>query len=321
MVRAVPEAYASSDLTYLNLTRLLSRLEQNILSSSADLKALQQSSFHRTRVGTNVEYARTLLLQLERTIPGIKIPSRKQSLQTDLARKRQAVKVLKERLNEISAEAEARARLEEGGGEDEDEGGEDILGVRDREKGVGVDGLGAGEKPLHDTEYPHTTTAGPEGDASSHTLRHRHRPSSSLPHATTTTTPTPTATTTSSSHLPTTITTPPSPPRDPTESTLTTHRHEQETLTTSLLSLATQLKTSSQTFQSSLESEKSVLARAVEGLDKNTAGMEAAGKRMGMLRRMTEGRGWWGRMLVYVWIFGLWVVAVGIVVLGPKLRF
>lgn len=61
--------------------------------------------------------------------------------------------------------------------------------------------------------------------------------------------------------------------------------------------------------------------RAVQGLDKNVTGMDAAGRRMGMLRRMTEGRGWWGRMLMYAWIIGLWLVAVFIVYLGPKLRF
>jgi hypothetical protein len=96
---------------------------------------------------------------------------------------------------------------------------------------------------------------------------------------------------------------------------------EQESLTTSLLTLAAQLKTSSQTFQSSLKSENSVLTRAVEGLDANTTGMDAAGKRMGMLRRMSEGKGWWGRVMMYLWIFGLWIVALGIVFLGPKLRF
>ena len=106
-----------------------------------------------------------------------------------------------------------------------------------------------------------------------------------------------------------------------TEETLDTHRREQEDITNSLLSLATQLKSSSQAFQSSLESEKSVLARAVEGLDRTTGNMEAAERRMGMLRRMTEGKGWWGRMMLYAWIFGLWIVAVLIVFIGPKLRF
>lgn len=105
------------------------------------------------------------------------------------------------------------------------------------------------------------------------------------------------------------------------EAALSTHRAEQETLTTSLLTLAGQLKASSEAFQTSLEHEKGILNRAVEGLDRNITGMDAAGKRMGVLRRMTEGRGWWGRMMMYAWIFGLWIVAIALVYLGPKLRF
>jgi hypothetical protein len=106
-----------------------------------------------------------------------------------------------------------------------------------------------------------------------------------------------------------------------TETTLSSHRAEQDSLTDSLINLASQLKASSQAFQSSLENEKSIQDRAVEGLDRNVTGLDAAGQRMGVLRRMSEGRGWWGRMLMYAWIFGLWVVAIAIVYLGPKLRF
>lgn len=123
---------------------------------------------------------------------------------------------------------------------------------------------------------------------------------------------------------------PPPPPAQPdhqphhaqkSEQTLSTHRQEQEDLTTSLLSLATQLKTSTKTFQSQLESEKSILARAVDGLDRTASNMEAAERRMGLLRRMTEGKGWWGRMMLYAWIFAGWVVAILIVFVGPKVRF
>jgi hypothetical protein len=81
------------------------------------------------------------------------------------------------------------------------------------------------------------------------------------------------------------------------------------------------LKSSSQSFQSTLEGEKSALDRAVSGIDRTSATMEAAGRRMGMLRKMTEGQGLWGRMMLYAWIFGLWVVAILIVYVGPKLRF
>ena len=49
--------------------------------------------------------------------------------------------------------------------------------------------------------------------------------------------------------------------------------------------------------------------------------MEAAQKRVGALRRLTEGRGWWGRMLMYAYIAGLMVLAILIVFVLPKLRF
>jgi hypothetical protein len=74
-------------------------------------------------------------------------------------------------------------------------------------------------------------------------------------------------------------------------------------------------------FASSLESEKEVMRRAESGLDKNSMGMEAAGNRMTTLRRMTEGKGWWGRIKLYAIIAGLWIAAFLLVFVGPKLRF
>jgi hypothetical protein len=106
-----------------------------------------------------------------------------------------------------------------------------------------------------------------------------------------------------------------------TEKLLDHNRTEQESLTESLLSMAQQLKASSQAFSNSLESEKDVLGRATEGLDRNTSGLEAAQKRMGYLRKMSEGKGWLGRMMLYAWIFGLMFVALFIVGFLPKLRF
>jgi len=106
-----------------------------------------------------------------------------------------------------------------------------------------------------------------------------------------------------------------------TEALLTHHRTEQEDLTNSLLSMAKALKESSHAFGSSLESEKDVINNAAKSLDKSELGMEAAQKRIGYLRTMTGGRGWWGRMLMYAWIAGLMVVAILIVFVLPKLRF
>jgi hypothetical protein len=85
--------------------------------------------------------------------------------------------------------------------------------------------------------------------------------------------------------------------------------------------MAQQLKASSNAFASSLEEEKGILNRATEGLDKNELGMEAAQKRMGYLRTMSEGKGWWGRIILYGYIAGLMVLALVIVFVLPKLRF
>jgi hypothetical protein len=85
--------------------------------------------------------------------------------------------------------------------------------------------------------------------------------------------------------------------------------------------MASALKASSQAFSSSLESEKTVLDSATSGLDKNELGLEAAQRRMGLLRRMSEGKGWWGRMVMYAWIALLMVIAVIIVFVLPKFRF
>jgi hypothetical protein len=192
-----------------------------------------------------------------------------------------------------------------------------------------VDGVGDGEDLIELSEGEEDEEAdgyeawdqGQDGEE-----RETHPPPTTATHAPTptptpTTEPTPTSTLRNRHHPQ-----PPQPQPPPAETqskehSLSAHRHEQEDLTTSLLTLASQLKTSSQSFQSGLEAEKSVLARAVDGIDRTATNMEAAEKRMGLLRRMTEGKGWWGRMMLYAWIVAGWVLAILIVFAGPKLRF
>jgi hypothetical protein len=53
-----------SDIAYLNLNRLLARLEQNLLSPFADLKLLQESRYHRARVGAVCYFADLCCLML-----------------------------------------------------------------------------------------------------------------------------------------------------------------------------------------------------------------------------------------------------------------
>ncbi|EER40674.1 synaptobrevin [Histoplasma capsulatum H143] len=351
MARKFPESYASPDITLVNLTHLLARLENNLISPSADLKLVHRSPYHRARVGANIEYSRTLLMKLELSLPNIKIQARKLSLQTNLAHKRQQIKALKARLDEITAIAEAEPDTQTFSSDNEEdllptpsdstpettsppppkcadlaptkeEETKDDEEVDQSEEGQTTQEGRHNQDTLNMPTSP--TPIQPLEPSPSNTLRsrlHHHDYSSS--------TTTPTATTTATSnptlkhlfpHRPTapiaTTTTTTTP-----QAALSQNEAEQDSLTTSLLALATQLKTSTQNLHTSLESEKSILARAAEGLDRSTAGMEAAGKRMGAVRRMAEGKGWWGRMLMYAWIFALWVVALLIVFVGPKLRF
>ena len=96
---------------------------------------------------------------------------------------------------------------------------------------------------------------------------------------------------------------------------------EQDALTTSLVALASQLKAQSQHFSATLATDEAVLTRATAGLDASGQGMEAAERKMGMLRRMTEGKGWWARLRLYALIGPLWVAAFLVVFVGPKIRF
>ncbi|KAL4960266.1 uncharacterized protein BDV14DRAFT_148020 [Aspergillus stella-maris] len=340
-----PATTDPSDLAALNVSRLIARLEHNLLSPNADLKSLRRSEDHRIRVGANIEYARANLQALERSLPQIKPVDRRHDLQSTLSRNRQILKQLQNVLDEIQAKEEMRSSSGAGEGwgfeeEDEDEdaeddSSEDLLGTP--EGGSTTDEAGAEDDASRDT--PRTTMA---------TMPSTTAPATATSIVESSSSPTPTApaplpalrnrrnntsTSTPSTSKATTATgTSHHPESKPdfksqpgtsaeTESGLSTDRAEQEDLTSSLLDLATQLKSSSQQFQASLEAEKSVLARAAEGLDRTTGNLAAAEKRMGLLRRMTEGKGWWGRMMLYAWIFALWVVAVLIVFVGPKLRF
>lgn len=105
------------------------------------------------------------------------------------------------------------------------------------------------------------------------------------------------------------------------EAILDHQRKEQEIVTEDLLRMASQLKLSSQKFGEALQEDTEVLNRAGEGLSKNELSLEAAARRMGAITKMTEGKGWYGRIMLYAWIYGLMVILVLLVFVLPKLRF
>ncbi|KAI9750006.1 MAG: guanine nucleotide-binding protein subunit alpha [Chaenotheca gracillima] len=286
----------STDPTSINLTRLLSRLEEVIPPpDAAGDSRLRRSSYERAKAGANLEYARTLLLRLEHESAGIKIPSKKQALQKDLLTRRDTIKRLNERLYELG-------QLDtEGDSSDENEE-EDLLG-EDEDAEAAQSTADTYQPPSSSSLRPQPSNASPSTERSN-LLRSRHNPHPSQPENTATSTSAAT-----SSSLP------------QTETLLSHNRSEQEDLTSSLVSMAQALKASSKAFASSLEAEKETVDRAGEGLETNVTGLQAAEKRMGMLRRMTEGKGWWGRIILYAWIAGLMFIALFIVGFLPKLRF
>ncbi|KAF7511818.1 hypothetical protein GJ744_003549 [Endocarpon pusillum] len=184
----------------------------------------------------------------------------------------------------------------------------------------GGERAGSAAKPSASSSYPSSTSnnqpnmsAEQQKDELFFNLRQRRRtpitnPSPSFP---TTATATATATATGSSIDP-----------DAEKTLLHTDRLAQSSLTDSLLTLARQLKAQSESLNTTLHTtDKSYLDRALAGLDSNVSGLESASRKMGLLKRMSEGQGWWGRIMLYLWIWALWALALLLVFVGPKFRF
>lgn len=307
------------------LGRLLSRLD-NSLSDPR----VQRSQYERNRVAANIEHARALLLTLEKHSSTIRIQSQKQAAETDLQAKRDWIKNLNTRLREISTISSEHDSEEDETFDDEDDSNEsqsreheDILSkyapAVQTEAGLETGGSSTPQQdPVLDAvkqqfqhkvqqelrsrkQQPQQPNLRPTDNKSAASTTAREQLFSGRPQQS--------QQQTSDSSL------------SKTESLMSHNRTEQETLTQGLLGLARALKESSQSFGASLESEKDVLKRAEGGLDKNAQGMQAAEQKMGTLRRMSEGQGWWGRIKLYAFIFGLWVACFLLVFVGPKLRF
>lgn len=284
----------------------------------------------------NVEYARTLLLRLDHASTSIKTGTRKSSTQDTLAAKRDLIKRLNQRLIELN-QLDEPSDADDSTSDSENEHESDS----DSEDGEGGD-LGPGRPhefaPAQRTSNqidwtPLSQIPGLKGIPTSEndieasqTLRERGavkgRDKAPAPASAQSL-----SATDNRSQASTATTTALFGDRDSQKQNLSTTQVLEETekehslLTSSLVSLAQTLKSSSLSFQQSLVDEKEVFKRAEQGLERNEMGMESAGRRMGTLRRMTEGQGWWGRMKLYAIIAALWLACFLIVFVGPKLRF
>lgn len=292
--------------TQITLARLLSRLES---------QSIPHTSYERAKQQRNIEHARTLLLTLEKQSATVRVQSQRQDIQVDLQQKRNIIKQLSARLQEAEQEDSEDDEDEESEGE----------GIPTRYEPARKDtdaGLDTGQTPSMQAEVlSQQAQAQTQQDRSSaqtqpSDLRSRKPLSASDNRSAASTTAREQLFGSRTTDQPTTQ----KSDLSKSETLLTHNRTEQENLTTSLLSLASALKSSSLQFSSSLETEKEVLKRAEGGLDKSAQGMEAAERKMGALRRMSEGQGWWGRVKLYGFIFALWVFCFLVVFVGPKIR-
>ncbi|EXJ77126.1 hypothetical protein A1O3_10284 [Capronia epimyces CBS 606.96] len=319
------------EVDYLTLHRTLIRFQHLILltpsaSDDGSLNALQSQvqaelwsplPYQRNKWLHNIEGARTLLLQLERRAQSIRVQRAKYEAVKDLAGKRAIIKRLRNRIEEIGREAEATDSKEHRQPAS-DESGETIYDVL-RQQFPSADAdithsqteqdntLKEG-RPVTQVGEDTPTNGVTETEATreelfpSSDLRHRGKTGPGKP-------PRSVAQTSGFSNL------------QSTERTLLDSSRVHEDITTSLVRMAAQLKQQSRAMHFSLEQDKGILGRAIQGLDMSVSGMEAASKNMAFLRRMSEEEGWLGRLKLYAMIFGMWVVAFLLVFVCPKLRF
>ncbi|KAJ6444770.1 synaptobrevin [Purpureocillium lavendulum] len=329
----------SQQMALVELSQLLSRLQQTVLHPTPEREhRLRTSDYERARLEANLEYARAQLLKLEQDALALKAPTRRLELQSALVAHRDTLDTLLDRLADIRQIAADEPV------DDDSSDEEDLLADIVPTPSESMDSASAEateERSVDETTPdppsptpaavpeppPAPTTAPPAQDISPTTTT----PPIPLPTQTSQTlrsrasAPSPTSHTTARAALfanrrrgeaasPQTSTA-------TAEAILDHQRVEQDALSDSILKMAGALKASSQRFSTTLEADKETLGRAGEGMDRTERGMEATRGGMGALRRMTEGKGWWGRMILYAWVYGLMLTLLLVVFVMPKLRF
>ncbi|KAH7326413.1 putative synaptobrevin protein [Stachybotrys elegans] len=310
------------------LGQLLYRLQQAVLHPTPEReRRLRTSEYERAKLAVNLDHARSLLSRLEQDALTIKAPHRRSEVQGTLNRQREILEQLLDRLEDYR-----KIAVED----DDDTDGEDILSEIIPTPSESMDSRSSDAADPGQLEETTPDPPAPEPAAASSPIPTQPEPRSVSPtlEAPTQTTQTLRSRTSAPSPQPTAHSTAraalfanrrkPATPQTSTataEAILDNQRAEQDMLSESILKMAGALKASSQKFSTTLEEDKELLGRAGEGMEKTERSMEAARGRMGMLRRMTEGKGWWGRMILYAWVYGLMVGLVLLVFVMSKLRF
>ncbi|KAH8150068.1 uncharacterized protein LAJ45_05754 [Morchella importuna] len=89
-------------VTATNLTRLLSRLDSKLTTTTA---STPPTSLERTKIASNLEYARQLLLTLEKSAPTIRNHSQRQTLLTKLGEQKALIRRLNETVQLLAHDA------------------------------------------------------------------------------------------------------------------------------------------------------------------------------------------------------------------------
>ncbi|ODA81180.1 hypothetical protein RJ55_04144 [Drechmeria coniospora] len=349
-VASSDDASSPTDLAFAQLSQLLTRLQHNVLHPTAEReRRLRKSEYERARVESNLAYARTLLGNLEQEALEIKAPARRLERQHALVAHRDSLDTLIDRLEDLR-------QLGPDGVDDEgSDGEEDLLAhleppppprddndsrVSGTRNGSMADEM-APDSPAsrlaaeEDPDVPTTTSVSTPTSTSASIPTTASKPrvdEIQLPTQTSQTLRSravneaspPTSHSTARANLFANRRKAPASTQASAataEAILDHQRAEQDSLSESILKMAGALKASSHRIATSLEEDKEVVNRAGEGMDRTEKGMEAASGRMGALRRMTEGKGWWGRMILYAWVYGLMLALVLLVFVMPKLRF
>ncbi|KAK6507264.1 hypothetical protein TWF481_005712 [Arthrobotrys musiformis] len=278
----------AANQTFISLTRLLSRLEEKFPPDVYNnrVPTSRPSAFEMAKVKVNLEYAHTLLQQLENDAVGLKNPSQRQAALSDLQLQKDTARRLQDVVNALELL-------------------EDTTIIRVTEKPLAVE-----VKEEKTPEAPAPVVAPPKPTVTQSTVAP----------------PAPTATAIPSNEPTSVLrnrlgkySEREEKPELSTEEQLFQDRHEQDDLSESLLKMAEQLKANSRRFADELEGEKDILRIAAEGLDKNTTGLQGAGLRMLKLKQGQDVT-WWYQMKVFAALIGLALTAI-IIFWLPKLRW
>ncbi|KAK6339592.1 hypothetical protein TWF718_008988 [Orbilia javanica] len=275
---------SSAHRTFVSLRRLLLRLEAKYPANVYDAPTSRPSAFELAKVKANLEYANTLLQQLENEAVGFKNSSQRQNSLSDLQSQKDTAKRLQDVINalELLEDTTVIRVIEE----------PPVIEEKTPEAPAQVV---APPKPTIVTQSviappAPTATVAPSNEPTS-VLRNRLGKYSEKEEK----------------------------PELSTEEQLFQDRHEQDDLSESLLKMAEQLKANSRRFADELEGEKDILRIAAEGLDKNTTGLQGAGLRMLKLKQGQDVT-WWYQMKVFAALIGLALTAI-IIFWLPKLRW